>query len=118
MAQGSLDSPGGLLVLGSLHTISVIPSFAGWAGISGSTWLPRELLSAICRERGFGLGAVTCQESIHKETEIGRERLRAVNNTVGEGKQRMKHTKSRIQTTQMTVILICKCLPSWKSCHK
>lgn len=68
---------------------------------------------------GWGVpGAAACQENIRGEIEIGRERPRAVNNTVGGGKQRIKHAKNCIQTTQMTVILICKCLPSWKSCHK
>jgi len=102
----------------SARTISITLLFALWAGISGSTWVSWESLSAMCRARGFAPGAVACRENIRREMEIGRERLRVVSNTVGGGKQRIKHTKNCIPTTQMTVILICKCLPSWKSCHK
>lgn len=121
--QVSLDSPGGVSGLASLRWCQQeqnlnYPIIAWWAGSSGSAWVSHELLSAICRARGFAWGAVVCRKNIRREMEIGRERLRAVNNTVGGGKQRIKHTKNCIQTTQMTVIVICKCLPSWKSCHK
>lgn len=78
-------------------------------GCLGARGLPCAIRSA----RGLRRG-----DDIRRSREIGRERLSALNNTVGGGKQGIKHTKNCIQTTQMTVILICKCLPRWKSCHK
>lgn len=62
---------------------------------------------------GLRCGAAAC-----RVREIGRERPGAAGNTGGGGRQRLKHSPACIQARQMTVILICKCLPSWKSCHK
>lgn len=121
--QLSLDSPGGLPGLASPRwhqpqTKSQLPHhLLGGQGFLGVCGFPG---ASECHLLGEGLwsGGCGCRENIRGETEIGRERPRAVNNTVGRGKQRTEHTKNCIQTTQMTVILICKCLPSWKSCHK
>lgn len=59
-----------------------------------------------------------CRAAERRAREIGRERPGAAGNTGAGGRQRIKHSPACIQATQMTVILICKCLPSWKSCHK
>lgn len=75
------------------------PPFSQRAGLSGSVCgFPG---ASECHLLGEGLwsGGCGCRENIHGETEIGRERPRAVNNIVGRGKQRIEHTENCIQTT-------------------
>lgn len=75
------------------------PPFSQRTGLSGSVCgFPG---ASECHLLGEGLwsGGCGCRENIHGETEIGRERPRAVNNTVGRGKQRIEHTENCIQTT-------------------
>lgn len=111
----SMDRPGGALgssIPGTASARTKSQSARRWLsgqGCLGARGLPCAIRSA----RGLRRG-----DNIRRSREIGRERLGALNNTVGGGKQGIKHTKNCIQTTQMTVILICKCLPRWKSCHK